>query len=202
MFIFKKIQTDLSVFAKNIYLCHSENLIRMSPRERILEKTFTLFHQQGYNATGINQIIEEAKVAKASFYQHFKSKEDLCVAFLNERHSFWFNQLEQFISKEKETKAKVLASFDFLIFMNKEENFRGCSFLNILSEIPSDNIKILRVLQSHKHDLRVYFQNIINDELLSDHIYLLFESCIIESQLFKSNQFIEQSKRIINTLIS
>ncbi|QOG00865.1 TetR/AcrR family transcriptional regulator [Flavobacterium sp. MDT1-60] len=174
----------------------------MSPRERILEKTFTLFHQQGYNATGINQIIEEAKVAKASFYQHFKSKEDLCVAFLNERHSFWFNQLEQFISKEKETKAKVLASFDFLIFMNKEENFRGCSFLNILSEIPSDNIKILRVLQSHKHDLRVYFQNIINDELLSDHIYLLFESCIIESQLFKSNQFIEQSKRIINTLIS
>ena len=174
----------------------------MSPRERILEKTFTLFHQQGYNATGINQIIEEAKVAKASFYQHFKSKEDLCVAFLNERHSFWFNQLEQFTANEKELKSKVLGSFDFLIFMNKKENFRGCSFLNILSEIPSDNIKILNVLQNHKHDLRVYFQTIIKDKLLSDHVYLLFESCIIESQLFKSNQLIEQSKKIIQTLIS
>lgn len=174
----------------------------MSPRERILEKTFTLFHQQGYNATGINQIIEDAKVAKASFYQHFKSKEDLCVAFLNERHSFWFNQLEQFTSNEKEAKSKALSSFDFLIFMNKKENFRGCSFLNILSEIPSDNVKILNVIQSHKQDLRTYFQKIINNELLSDHVYLLFESCIIESQLFKSNQLIEQSKKIIQTLIS
>lgn len=174
----------------------------MSPKERILEKTFSLFHQHGYNATGINKIIEEAKVAKASFYQHFKSKEDLCVAFLNERHSYWFKQLEQFTSKEKEPKTKVLTSFDFLIFMNEKENFRGCSFLNILSEIPSDNTKILNVLQSHKQDLRVYFQDIIVDKLLSDHIYLLFESCIIESQLFKSNQLIEQSKKIIQTLIS
>lgn len=174
----------------------------MSPKERILEKTAVLFHQQGYTVTGINQIIEEAKVAKASFYQHFKSKEDLCVVFLNERHTFWFNQLEQFMANEKEVKAKVLASFDFLIFMNKKENFRGCSFLNILSEIPSDNIKILSVIQSHKQDLRVYFQNIINDKLLSDHVYLLFESCIVESQLFRSNQLIEQSKKIIQTLIS
>lgn len=174
----------------------------MSPKERILEKTAVLFHQQGYNATGINQIIEEAKVAKASFYQHFKSKEDLCVAFLDERHTFWFNQLEEFTVGEKETKTKVVASFDFLIYMNKTENFRGCSFLNILSEIPSDNVKILNILQSHKHDLRIYFQNIIKDKLLSDHVYLLFESCIIESQLFKSNQLIEQSKKIIQTLIS
>ncbi|SHL67477.1 TetR/AcrR family transcriptional regulator [Flavobacterium saccharophilum] len=174
----------------------------MSPKERILEKTAVLFHQQGYSATGINQIIEEAKVAKASFYQHFKSKEDLCVAFLNERHSYWFDQLEEFTAGEKETKIKLVASFDFLIFMNEKENFRGCSFLNILSEIPSDNVKILNVLQNHKHDLRVYFQNIIKDKLLSDHVYLLFESCIIESQLFKSNQFIEQSKKIIQILSS
>ncbi|MNL31985.1 hypothetical protein D3C87_1538060 [compost metagenome] len=109
--------------------------------------------------------------------------------------------MEQFTCNKKEATSKVLTSFDFLIFMNKKENFRGCSFLNILSEIPSDNIKILNVLQSHKQDLRAYFQSTIENELLSDHIYLLFESCIIESQLFKSNQFIEQSKKIIQTLI-
>ncbi|WP_369014509.1 TetR/AcrR family transcriptional regulator [Flavobacterium anhuiense] len=173
----------------------------MQPKERILEKTFTLFHKQGYNATGINQIIEEAKVAKASFYQHFKSKEDLCVAFLEQRHSFWFNELLKFTSNVEDSNLKVIASFDFLIYMNKKENFRGCSFLNILSEIPSDNIKILNVIQSHKSDLRVYFKDILKDDLLADHIYLLFESCIIESQLFKSNQLIEQSKKIFQTLI-
>ena len=173
----------------------------MLPKERILEKTFTLFHKQGYNATGINQIIEEAKVAKASFYQHFKSKEDLCVAFLNQRHLFWFEQLQKFTANQEDLKSKVLASFDFLIFMNKNENFRGCSFLNILSEIQSDNVKIMSVIQSHKADLRAYFSEILKDNLLSDHVYLLFESCIIESQLFKSNELIEKTKRIIQTLI-
>ncbi|MBL7881826.1 MAG: helix-turn-helix transcriptional regulator, partial [Chryseobacterium gambrini] len=54
----------------------------VSPKERIIETTFELFAKQGYNSTGINQIIAEAKVAKASFYQYFKSKEELCVEFL------------------------------------------------------------------------------------------------------------------------
>lgn len=174
----------------------------MQPKERILDTVSVLFHKQGYNATGINQIIEEAKVAKASFYQHFKSKEDLCVAFLEQRHTFWFNSLENFTLKETDSKSKVLSSFDFLIYMNEKENFRGCSFLNILSEIPPDNTKILNVIQSHKTDLRVYFKAILDDNFLADHIYLLFESCIVESQLFKSNQLIEQSKKIIQTLIS
>jgi len=192
----------LSVYENNYLHLHILNDYQMLPKERILDTVSVLFHKQGYNATGINQIIEEAKVAKASFYQHFKSKEDLCVAFLNERHSFWFNALENFTLAEEDMKSKVIASFDFLIDMNQKEHFRGCSFLNILSEIPSDNVKILSVIQSHKFDLRNYFKSMINNEILADHIYLLFESCIIESQLFKSNQLIEQSKKIIQTLIA
>lgn len=172
----------------------------MQPKERILEQAFTLFPKQGYNSTGINQIIEEAKVAKASFYQHFKSKEDLGVAFLNKRHLYWFEELQKFTLDKENPKEKIISSFDFLIFMNREENFRGCSFLNILSEIPSDNIKMLQVIQSHKNDLRDYFLEILKERILANHVYLLFESCIIESQLFKSNELIEQSKIILETL--
>ena len=174
----------------------------MQPRKRILETAFTLFHKQGYNSTGINQIITDSKVAKASFYQHFKSKEDLCVEFLNKRHIFWFEKLIEFTSKNRTSKTKVLASFDFLIFMNEAENFRGCSFLNILSEIPTDNTKILTVIQNHKNDLRGYFKQYLPDSQLADHIYLLFESAIIESQLFKNQWAVNKSKTIVNTLIN
>lgn len=172
----------------------------MQPKERILEQAFILFPKQGYNSTGINQIIEEAKVAKASFYQHFKSKEDLGVAFLNKRHLYWFEKLQNFTLNKETSKLKIISSFDFLIYMNGEENFRGCSFLNFLSEIPSDNIKMLQVIQSHKRDLRDYFLEILKERTLANHVYLLFESCIIESQLFKSNELIEQSKIILETL--
>ncbi|PWN60379.1 TetR/AcrR family transcriptional regulator [Chryseobacterium viscerum] len=172
-----------------------------SPRERIIETTFQLFARQGYNSTGINQIISEAEVARASFYQHFKSKEDLCVEFLKVRHEYWFKELNNFVSQGKEIRSKTTKAFDFLVYMNEKENFRGCSFLNILSEIPMDNIKILKVIQSHKTDLRNYFLEILNDDTLSDHIYMLFESSIIESQLFKSNELIEKSKTIATNLI-
>lgn len=171
------------------------------PRERLLETSTRLFAVQGYNATGINQIIAEAEVAKASFYQHFKSKEDLCVEFLNVRHQYWFSELISYIGLEENRKVKVLRAFDFLIYMNEKEQFRGCSFLNILSEIPAGNTKILAVIKCHKSDLRAYFFEVVGDRSTADHIYLLFESCLIESKLFASNEFIEHSKQLIGGII-
>lgn len=183
-----------------IHLFHKRKAMK-SPRERIIETTFQLFTRQGYNSTGINQIISEAEVAKASFYQHFKSKEHLCVEFLKVRHQYWFHELNSFLAKEEDPKSKTIKAFDFLVYMNAKENFRGCSFLNILSEIPMDNVKILSVIQSHKADLRNFFLELLNNDELSDHIYMLFESSIIESQLFKSNELIEKSKKIVTNLI-
>ncbi len=51
------------------------------PRERLLEAATILFHRQGYNNTGVNQIITESKVSKASFYDHFKSKRRIMHSF-------------------------------------------------------------------------------------------------------------------------
>lgn len=172
-----------------------------APRERIISTASLLFHQQGYNSTGINQIISEANVAKASFYQHFKSKDELCVAFLNVRHDYWLSELMSHISTSKTIKKRILNAFDFIIYMNEKEDFRGCSFLNMLSEISKEQGGILSVIQAHKDGLRKVFEQEIGEELLSAHIYLLFESSIIESQLFRSNELVEKSKKIINKLI-
>lgn len=175
----------------------------VQPRQRILETALQLFHRQGYNSTGINQIIEESSVAKATLYQHFKSKEELAVEYLNSRHIFWFDQLRLFTDREKSPQKKVLAAFDFLKYMNEKENFRGCSFLNMLSEISNDNLIIMSVIQNHKKDLRLFLRAILKNEneLTIDHIYILFESTITESQLFKDNWPIEQAQKIIYSLI-
>jgi len=85
--------------------------------------------------------------------------------------------------------------------MNNKENFRGCSFLNILSELSKNQSAILSVIQSHKNDLRNFFTQILGEGLLATHIYLLFESAIIESQLFRSNELVLKSKEIVNHII-
>ena len=156
---FKKIIDRLVCLFITIYICIATTTNMNSPKERILETASGLFHQQGYNSTGINQIISEAAVAKASFYNHFKSKDDLCMAFLSARHEYWFSELNTFCSKSTGTKQRLSAAFDFIIYMNEKENFRGCSFLNILSEISQDQDSILSLIQAHKNDLRKFFKN-------------------------------------------
>lgn len=51
-------------------------------RERILEAAARLFHEQGYNATGISTILREAKVQSGSLYYFFPSKESLLIGVL------------------------------------------------------------------------------------------------------------------------
>ena len=172
-------------------------------RQKILDTASRLFHNQGYQSTGINQIIKESEVAKGGLYHIFKSKEELCIEYLNKRHDFWFEKLIAFTSKARTGKTKTIAAFDFLYDMNIKENFRGCSFLNILSEITPDNEAILSVIQNHKQDLRAFFERILADEKqdVVDHVYLLFESSIIESKLFRSQWPVEKSKKIVSSLL-
>ncbi|HAD79392.1 MAG TPA: TetR family transcriptional regulator, partial [Flavobacteriaceae bacterium] len=70
-------------------------------RDRILDTASELFYRQGYNSTGINQIIDEAEIARASLYHHVKSKNDLLYAYLEKTNDAWFAQLHQFIKKQK-----------------------------------------------------------------------------------------------------
>lgn len=173
----------------------------MTVRDKLLKTASRLFHTQGYKSTGINQIIKEAGIAKGSFYYNFKSKEDLCIAFLDERHTFWFSNLKGFIQSNKGANLPVLLAFDFLYKMNEKENFQGCSFINLLSEIDESNTEILKLIQKHKSDLRDYLANLVNQPESNDHVYLLFESAIIESKLFRDQWPILKTKQIVESLI-
>jgi len=53
-----------------------------STREHLLDVGLKLMHQQGYNATGLTDILKAAEVPKGSFYHHFASKEDFAAAAL------------------------------------------------------------------------------------------------------------------------
>ncbi|WP_374329096.1 hypothetical protein [Soonwooa sp.] len=116
---------------------------------------------------------------------------------MERRFDYWVAELEKFTDGSPSPKIKILKSFDFLMHMNEKENFRGCSFLNILFEVPEDKTEIHYIIREHKRRLRICFDNEINDELLSAHIYLLFESCIITSKIYRSNELIEKSKSIL-----
>ena len=53
-----------------------------STRDHLIEVGVGLMHQNGYNATGLTDILQAADVPKGSFYHHFGSKEDFAAAAL------------------------------------------------------------------------------------------------------------------------
>ena len=177
-------------------------------RERILETASRLFYEQGYNSTGINQVIAESRVAKASLYQHFSSKDDLCVEYLKRKHTTWFAQLKEYIKTAATPREKILSTFDFLKEASVRDNYRGCSFLNIISEVPNGGNRILDQARLNKKMLREHFHELSQNlgiakaQLKADQIYLLFEGAIIESQVYRSTWPIDLSKELAEDILS
>lgn len=173
---------------------------QLEVKERIIKTATELFHNQGYHQTGINQIIKEAKVAKASLYYHFSTKDDLCIAFLQERHKVWNEEIQKFLEGKQN---KALAVFDFLLENNASTNYRGCSFLNTLSEIQPEQKEIYQELQNHKSELLSLFEEQFGADKkeLAYAFYAFFESAIVESQLYRSNLPIEKIKKIATSLL-
>lgn len=110
---------------------------RSGPRARILDTAYELFAHRGIRDVSVNEIIDAASVAKATFYRHYRSKDVLVVAFLAERERRW-----TFAMVEAESRARgdgpleqLVAIFDVFGDWFARAEFEGCSFINVLVEL-------------------------------------------------------------------
>ncbi|MBM2835627.1 MAG: tetR-type protein [Candidatus Brocadiaceae bacterium] len=189
--------------------------VESQPRDRIIDTALRLFYEQGYLATGINQIIAESQVAKATFYSHFSSKENLCLAYLQARHVVWMKWLEDSVEKHKSIEDRIIGVFSFLKEWMVKCNFRGCAFLNIASEIPSLNSKIRAEVVKHKDDLKLYLKQMISQLKDSDKrykyidinkdvdmVYVLVEGAIVASQNYGQVWPIQAAEDVVRKLLN
>jgi len=170
-----------------------------------------LFYTQGYNNTGINQILDEAKVAKASLYQHFGSKDELGIYYLKAGRQEWFAGIEKWASAKKAPAQKLIACFDFLEYALLQSNFLGCKFINMLSEIGSTSPLMSKEILEHKDKFRRYLKSFIEEPLqgrskedidvLGDAIFLLYDGAIVESKIYKETWPVKKAKKMVQLLL-
>jgi AcrR family transcriptional regulator len=107
-----------------------------SAREDVLTAAYELFNQRGVRAIGVDAIIARAGVAKATFYHHFPSKDDLVIAFLQRREQLWTREwFEAEVNRRGATaEERLLAIFDVFDEWFQRDDFEGCPFLRTLFE--------------------------------------------------------------------
>jgi AcrR family transcriptional regulator len=104
-------------------------------RQRILDTAFRLFYARGIRAVGVDLIIAESGVAKATFYKHFPAKDDLVVAYLDRVDTIWSGQLHAAAAAAgTDPGAQLVGLFDALGTACRREGYRGCAFINAAAE--------------------------------------------------------------------
>ena len=129
-------------------------------RARIVESAYDLFSRRGIRAVGIDEVIERASVAKATLYRHFPSKDDLVLAFLEQREQRW---TREWVEQEARTRGstgeeRLLAIFDLFDEWFHEPDFEGCSFVNVLLETADRGHRVGAASAEHLEHIRGVLQ--------------------------------------------
>jgi AcrR family transcriptional regulator len=106
-------------------------------RERLLATAYELFSRRGIRDVGVDEVIASANVAKATLYRHFRTKDQLVLAFLERRETRWTREwVEQRARQRAKTpEGQLLAIFDLFDEWFHCDDFEACSFINVLLEM-------------------------------------------------------------------
>jgi AcrR family transcriptional regulator len=158
-------------------------------RERVFAVAADLFYRKGIRAVGVEEIVNEAGVAKISLYRSFKSKDDLIVAYLEQRNAeFWLQWEERFAPHSDDPRALLDAVMDYLSRRTTQAGYRGCPFINYAVEFPEASHPGHRVVEANKREWRRRFTAIAEalgaskPKLLADSLLLLVEGTYAISQ--------------------
>jgi AcrR family transcriptional regulator len=183
-------------------------------RERILKKAVELFYAHGVHNTGINQIIDESRVAKASFYHHFPSKDDLISECLLTYGDLLIARIQR-VMDSSESLSDFLSSWVALIERDVSgKNFNGCPVANIVFSADGSSEKfgaqLRKIIASWYSQLDEYLESCrIAGELpektdtatLSRRIIHLYEGAITMWRLTGDMQYILDLKVLFPRMI-
>ncbi|MEE2031785.1 TetR/AcrR family transcriptional regulator [Rhodococcus chondri] len=119
----------------------AETPTKRSPAERLLETAGELFAEYGIRAVGVDRILAESGVARASLYTAYGSKDALVHAYLDGLDRRDRARWNEAVEALDDPVAKILTFFDLALASAPRKNFRGCQYANAATEFPQERIE-------------------------------------------------------------
>ena len=124
-------------------------------RRRILDTASTLFYEHGVRAVGVDLVVDESGVAKTSLYRHFRTKDDLVVAFLEREDVEFWGQWDEVAARHAGDPAgEIEAHMRWIGKRLARANYRGCPQINVAAEFAQADHPARQVSARHMQALR------------------------------------------------
>lgn len=123
---------------------------RVHARVRILGVADRLFYSEGVHTVGVDRIISEAQVTKATFYKYYRSKDSLIVAYLQGRDKRSRDFVSALEKREKNPGQRLRAVVAQISADLMEPKFRGCPFINAAAQFTEADHPVRAAVRSHR----------------------------------------------------
>lgn len=174
-------------------------------RDRLIEAAEELFNAEGFHAVGLDRILAKVGISKQGFYRHFASKEDLVLEVILAHDRWWREECPKLLRERAgdDPRAQLEAYVDLLIEVLEGHGFRGCFFVNAISEFPSPADPIHRAALQAKNNIGLLIRDLAlragadDPVALAQEFGLLFEGAFATRWLQKTADVIPVIRRMV-----
>jgi AcrR family transcriptional regulator len=184
-------------------MSRAETAKRPSARDRIVDVAGSLFWREGYRAVGVDRVIAEASVAKATFYSHFPSKDALIVAWIDKAEA-----MAAAITPPEDGSAPLTAYAEMMIAIAGGPQCLGCTYQGTAAEFadpehPAHKASLgvkRRVLETLAR--RAAAQGLPDPEAAAERVFLLLEGLWAARRMFGPEAPLGQAREALRRLIA
>lgn len=177
------------------------------PAERLLDAAGELFDREGIRAVGIDRLIADAGVARASLYQHFGSKDSLVLAYLERvdraDRARYAGATRALGERPLE---RVRTVFTLAEASARRRRFRGCLYINALTEFPGRDGDVARIVTAHRDWLLDQLDSALRQAgaatpaELARHIQLLYDGALVGTKASRDTGPIRRAAELADRL--
>jgi AcrR family transcriptional regulator len=172
------------------------------PRDRIIDVAGPLFYREGYRAVGVDRVIAEAGVAKATFYKHFPAKDDLIVAWVNRTE-------ERFVTglPPEDGPLPLIAYADQMIDIAGKVWCMGCTYQGTAAEFSDPAHPAHAASMGVKRRVidqllvRARNQGVADPQASAERVFLFLEGVWAATRMFGADAPLTHAKDAIRKLI-
>ncbi len=178
-------------------------------RDRLIAAGIELFYSEGFQAVGLDRVIERAGVTKTTFYKHFDAKDSLVLACVRAREAWESQAWERAVKRlaGDDPRGQLLAFFDVLDVWFNDPDFHGCMFNNVAMEFADKRDPIHQAAAEQKSRMRGRFRSLAaqagasHPDDFADHFMILLDGTVVLRHVHGRDDAAQVAKPAVMELI-